>query len=217
MSPSGAPMNVYPCDDPSVRIQEDPIAPNGACETVPKTISGQTGGTGRSLNEFHKSKTLHLQVFRGALGRTRTCGLLIVVNGKWFAIVCRCSVRFQRAASPKTSEAPKPRDSSAVLSEPLSSSSARPNSRASSSGLRLAKSARAASSSSAPSVPKSPVSSRRRSAGCAGATSRRSSRRVGLSSDYLLRIIPGAPPHRRARLTVRLINKTLASGSYRTV
>jgi hypothetical protein len=40
---------------------------------------------------------------------------------------------------------------------------------------------------------------RRRSAGCAAATSRRSSS-VGLSSDYLLRIIPRAPQPRRVRL-----------------
>jgi hypothetical protein len=34
MSPSAAPMNVYPCEVPSVQIQGDPIAPNGACERV---------------------------------------------------------------------------------------------------------------------------------------------------------------------------------------
>jgi hypothetical protein len=48
-----------------------------ACETVSKEISGQMGGSGRSPREFREAKTPHLQVFRSALGRTRTCGLLI--------------------------------------------------------------------------------------------------------------------------------------------
>src|SRR5215208_1431154 len=77
MRPMAALMNAYPCDVPSVRIQGDPIAPNGACETVSKKISGQMGGSGRSPREFHDAKTQHLQVICSALGRTRTCGLLI--------------------------------------------------------------------------------------------------------------------------------------------
>jgi hypothetical protein len=77
MSPSAAPTNVYPCEVPSVWIQGDPIAPNGVCERVSKKISGQMGGSGRPPSEFHGAKTLHLQVFCSALGRTRTCGLLI--------------------------------------------------------------------------------------------------------------------------------------------
>ena len=68
---------VYPCDVPSAQIQGEQVAPNGACETVSKKISGQMGGSGRSLSGFHEAKTLHLQVFRSALGRTRTCDLLI--------------------------------------------------------------------------------------------------------------------------------------------
>ena len=70
-------MNVYPCYVPSVPIQGDLIAPNGTCETVSKKLSGQMGGSVRSTSDFHEAKTLHLQVFRSALGRTRTCGLLI--------------------------------------------------------------------------------------------------------------------------------------------
>jgi hypothetical protein len=77
MGPIAAPPNVYPCDVPSVRIQVEQVAPNGACETVSKKISGQMGGSGRSPNESHETKTRHLQVIRSALGRTRTCGLLI--------------------------------------------------------------------------------------------------------------------------------------------
>ena len=77
MGPIAAQPNVYPCDVPSVRTREDPIAPNGACETVSKKISGQMGGSGRSPRDFYGAKTLHLQVFRSALGRTRTCDLLI--------------------------------------------------------------------------------------------------------------------------------------------
>jgi len=77
MGPIAALPNVYPCDVPSVRIRGDPIAPDGACERVSKKISGQMGGSGRSPSGFHESKTLYLQVFRSALGRTRTCGLLI--------------------------------------------------------------------------------------------------------------------------------------------
>ena len=77
MSPCAAPMNSYPRDVPSVRIRGDPSAPNGACETVSKKISGQMGGSGRSASGFHGAKTPHLQVFRSALGRTRTCDLLI--------------------------------------------------------------------------------------------------------------------------------------------
>jgi hypothetical protein len=48
-----------------------------ACETVWKKISGQMGGSGRPPSEFYEAKTLHLQVICSALGRTRTCGLLI--------------------------------------------------------------------------------------------------------------------------------------------
>jgi hypothetical protein len=77
MGPIAAQLNVYPCNVPSVRIPGDPIAPNGACETVSKKISGQMGGSGRSPSEFHEAKTPYLQVFCSALGRTRTCGLLI--------------------------------------------------------------------------------------------------------------------------------------------
>jgi hypothetical protein len=77
MNPCAAPKNAYPRDVPSVRIRGDPIAPNGVCETVSKKISGQMGGSGQSPRGFREAKTLHLQVFRSALGRTRTCGLLI--------------------------------------------------------------------------------------------------------------------------------------------
>ena len=48
-----------------------------ACEAASKKISGQMGGSGRTLSEFYEAKTRHLQVFRSALGRTRTCDLLI--------------------------------------------------------------------------------------------------------------------------------------------
>jgi hypothetical protein len=77
MSPSAAPTNVYPGEVPNVRIRGDQIAPNGACERVSKKISGQMGGLGRTPSGFHGGKTPHLQVFCSALGRTRTCGLLI--------------------------------------------------------------------------------------------------------------------------------------------
>ena len=77
MGPIAAQPNVYPCDGPSVRTQGDQVAPDGACETVSKKSSGQMGGSRRSPRAFHETKTPHLQVFRSALGRTRTCGLLI--------------------------------------------------------------------------------------------------------------------------------------------
>ena len=77
MSPSAAPMNFYPGEVPNVRIRGDQIASNGACERVSKKISGQMGGSGRSPGVFHEAKTPYLQVIRSALGRTRTCGLLI--------------------------------------------------------------------------------------------------------------------------------------------
>ena len=47
------------------------------CEAVWKKISGQTEGTGRPSRRFESAKTLDLQEFCSALGRTRTCGLLI--------------------------------------------------------------------------------------------------------------------------------------------
>src|SRR5215218_1887045 len=47
------------------------------CEAVSKKISGQTDGKGQPPRRFEGAKTLHLQVFPSALGRTRTCGLLI--------------------------------------------------------------------------------------------------------------------------------------------
>ena len=77
MSSSAAPTNVYPCEAPSVRIKADPIAPHAASERVWKKISGQMGGSDRFPSRFHGAKTRHLQAFRSALGRTRTCGLLI--------------------------------------------------------------------------------------------------------------------------------------------
>src|SRR5918997_5395238 len=48
-----------------------------ACEPTSQKISGQMGGSGRSPSGFREAKTLYLQVFRSALGRTRTCCLLI--------------------------------------------------------------------------------------------------------------------------------------------
>src|SRR5215218_928541 len=47
------------------------------CEAVWKKISGQTDGTDQPSRRFEEVKTLYLQVFCSALGRTRTCGLLI--------------------------------------------------------------------------------------------------------------------------------------------
>ena len=47
------------------------------CEAVWKKISGQTDGTGRPSRRFEGAKTLHLQVFCSALGRTRICDRLI--------------------------------------------------------------------------------------------------------------------------------------------
>ena len=77
MGPIAAQPNVYPCDVPSVWIQGEQVAPKGAWRTISKKISGQMGGSDRSPRGLHEAKTRHLQVIRSALGRTRTCGLLI--------------------------------------------------------------------------------------------------------------------------------------------
>jgi hypothetical protein len=53
------------------------FAPTGPlCEAVSIKKSGQADGTGWLSGRF-EGETLHLQVFCSALGRTRTCGLLI--------------------------------------------------------------------------------------------------------------------------------------------
>ena len=51
-------------------------------EAVSEEISGQTGGKGRTLRHIERAKTARLQVIRSALGRTRTCDLLIRSLGK---------------------------------------------------------------------------------------------------------------------------------------
>jgi hypothetical protein len=56
MSPSAAPMNVYPCEVASVRIQADPSAPNGACETDFEIDKWSIGWFGPISERISRSK-----------------------------------------------------------------------------------------------------------------------------------------------------------------
>ena len=77
MGPISAPMNVYPCDVSSVRIRGDPITSSGACETVSKKLSGSNSLISRHNSSEKEEKSRFCRTFTSALGRTRTCGLLI--------------------------------------------------------------------------------------------------------------------------------------------
>jgi hypothetical protein len=77
MGPISAPMDVYPCDVSSVRIRGDPIPPDGACETVSKKISGSNSLISRHNSSEKEEQFRFCRTFTSALGRTRTCGLLI--------------------------------------------------------------------------------------------------------------------------------------------
>jgi hypothetical protein len=77
MRPIAALPNVYPCDDPSVRIRGDPISLNGDLRGRFEKDKWSNGWFGPTSSEIGEAKMLYLQVFCGALGRTRTCGLLI--------------------------------------------------------------------------------------------------------------------------------------------
>jgi hypothetical protein len=77
MGPISAPMNVYPCDVSSVRIRGDPITSSGACETVSEKLSGSNNLISRHNSSEKEEKSRFCRTFTNALGRTRTCGLLI--------------------------------------------------------------------------------------------------------------------------------------------
>jgi hypothetical protein len=77
MGPISAPMNVYPCDVSSVRIRGDPITSSGACETVSEKLSGSNNLISRHNSSEKEEKSRFCRTFTSALGRTRTCGLLI--------------------------------------------------------------------------------------------------------------------------------------------
>ena len=77
MGPISAPMDVYPCDVSSVRIRGDPITSSGARETVSKKMSGANGLISRHNPSEKEEKSRVCRTFRSALGRTRTCDLLI--------------------------------------------------------------------------------------------------------------------------------------------
>jgi hypothetical protein len=77
MRPMEALPNAYSCDVPSVRIQGDPGTPNGGMRGGFEKDKWSSGWFGPTPSGFRGAKTPYLQVIRSALGRTRTCGLLI--------------------------------------------------------------------------------------------------------------------------------------------
>ena len=70
MGPISAPMNVYPCDVSSVRIQGDPITSSGACETVSEKLSGSN-----SLISRHNSSEMEEKTCKTRLYVARSAGL----------------------------------------------------------------------------------------------------------------------------------------------